>query len=230
MDPTPPPGKLIASDGAASDYFGLAVAIDSDRAVVGAPLADDSGVYAGAAYIYERSGTGVWVETTELLAAAVASADRFGISVAIDGERAVVGAYGDDDSGPDAGAAYVFERSGTGDWVETDKLLAVGGEATDYFGYTVAIDGDRVVVGAFGADAAYVFERGGTGVWVETDKLVASDGTASDEFGSSVAIEGDRVVVGNDGDDDNGLNSGSAYVYVRDISGDWVETDKTPCL
>ena len=130
----------------------------------------------------------------------------------------VVGARFDDDAGEASGSAYVFVRSG-GAWSQQKKLTASDAAVTDEFGFSVAISGDMVVVGArFDDDAgeasgsAYVFVRSG-GAWSQQQKLTASDAAATDEFGFSVAISGDTVVVGALFDSDAGDASGSAYVY-----------------
>ena len=111
------------------------------------------------------------------------------------------------------------------------KLLAADGEAFDVFGLPVALDGDTVVIGAYGDDdngsnsgSAYVFTRTG-GVWTEHAKLRASDGAMLDVFGASVALDGDTAVIGAREDDDNGLQSGSAYVFTRS-GGVWTEQAK----
>ena len=144
--------------------------------------------------------------------------DWFGISVSISGDYAVVGALFDDDNGDGSGSAYVFKRAGT-TWVEEAKLLASDGTADDNFGISVSISGDYAVVGAVRNEdngpfsgSAYVFKRTGT-TWVEEAKLLPSDGTAFDQFGNSVSISGDYAVVGVSSNDDNGNNSGLAYVY-----------------
>ena len=152
---------------------------------------------------------------TKLTADDGAAGDYFGYSVSISGDTAVVGAYQDDGS---KGSAYVFERSGT-TWGQQAKLIAGDGAADDYFGISVSISGDTAVVGAYRDDdkasstgSAYVFERTGT-TWSQQDKLTASDGAAGDYFGYSVSINGDTIAVGAHYDDDDGDNSGSAYVY-----------------
>ena len=136
----------------------------------------------------------------------------------------------DDDNGVDSGSAYVFRYDGS-DWVEEAKLTASDGAADDYFGGSVAISGDTAVVGAVCDDdngrnsgSAYVFRYDGSD-WAEEAKLTASDGAAYDYFGCSVAVSGDTAVVGASDDDDNGLDSGSAYVFRYDGS-DWTEEAK----
>ena len=111
-----------------------------------------------------------------------------------------------------------FEHVGS-TWVEQQKLLASDGQVTDFFGQSVAISGDRAIIGAWGdgdnghrSGSAYIFEQVG-GMWVEQQKLIASDGQANDRFGLSVAISDDSAIAGANGDDDNGSLSGSAYAY-----------------
>ena len=142
----------------------------------------------------------------------------FGYSVSISGNYVIVGAERDDDNGEASGSAYIFKRSGS-DWVQEAKLHSFDGNTGDFFGVSVSISEKSVVVGAFLTDdkgdssgSAYIFSREGSN-WVEGAKLLAFDGSASDWFGWSVAIAGDYAVVGAYLDDDNGENSGSAYVY-----------------
>jgi len=215
--------KLTAADGAGWDEFGGSVAIWSDTAVVGAAW-DDVGANAdqGSAYVFVRSGT-TWSQQTQLTATGGAASDHFGCAVAIDGETAVVGAYYDNvGGGASQGSAYVFFRSGTV-WSQQGQLVAADGGINDFFGYSVAIDGETTVVGAYidtvGANtnqgSAYVFVRSGT-TWSQQAKLIAADGAAHDEFGVSVAVSGDTAVVGAYYDD-VGANAdqGSAYVFAR---------------
>jgi len=222
---------LVSGEGldGAGDYYGLSVALDGDWAVVGAPYDDQAAVKAGAAYVLEKTASG-WVQRTKLTADDAEADDRFGYSVAIDGDTIVVGAYKDDDKGSVSGSVYVFTGSGS-NWTQEQELTAADGAADDYFGISVAIDGDTVVVGASWDDdkgdnsgSAYVFTRTGSG-WTEEQKLLAADGAADDYFGMAVAIDGDTVVVGASWDDDKGDNSGSAYVFTRTASV-WTQDQK----
>jgi hypothetical protein len=193
--------KLMASDGAASDHFGVSLAISGDTFVAGAPGNDVVGAAgAGSVYVFVRSGTN-WTQQQKLLAGDRALDDALGESVAIDGNTIVAGAVGEDDGGSAAGAAYVFVRTGT-TWSQQQRLKASDAGTFDFFGVTVAIKGDIVIVGAPGNDdlaagsgSAYVFGRTGT-MWSETQKLLASDGGFSDEFGSALAFNGDALVIG----------------------------------
>ncbi len=212
-------GKLIADDGAASDYFGHSVSISGDSVIVGAYSDDDDGSTSGSAYVFTRSGA-VWTQQQKLTADDAALGDWFGWSVSISGDSVIVGARGDDDAGSGSGSAYVFTRSGAA-WTQQQKLTAGDAAAGDTFSYSVSIDGDSVIVGAYGNDdngsnsgSAYVFTRSGV-VWTEQQKLTAGDAAAGDQFGYSASISGDSVIVGAPYDDDDGDYSGSAYVFAR---------------
>ena len=170
------------------------------------------------------------IEQAKLMASDAQASDYFGYSVAVAGDTVVVGARDEDSEGLNAGAAYVFVRNGT-TWTEQAKLMASDAQAGDWFGYSVAVSGDTVVVGAYyedsgGSDAgaAYVFVRNGTS-WSQQGKLVAGDAQADDQFGQSVAISGDTVVVGAHYEDDGGSDAGAAYVFVYDGTA-WTEQDK----
>ena len=223
--------KLLASDGAEDDYFGESVSISGDAAVIGSPFDDDNGVISGSAYIYRSDGSG-WVEEAKLLASDGATGDRFGESVSIDGDTVAIGAYSDsnDGNGTDSGSVYVYHFNGS-QWVQITKLLAADGQVNDFFGWSVSISGDAMVIGAWGDDdnsynsgSAYIFRFDGE-QWIEEAKLLASDGAYADHFGESVSISGDTVLIGAHADTDNGFESGSAYVYRFDGSG-WVEEAK----
>jgi hypothetical protein len=212
--------KITASDGAADDYFGISVAISGDYAIVGATGDGDAGSRSGSAYIFKRDGT-AWTEQAKITASDGAADDRFGYSVAISGDYAVVGAHADNDAGSRSGSAYIFKLDGT-TWTEEAKITASDGAADDWFGVSVAISGDCAVVGAYkdndageNSGSAYIFKRDGT-VWTEQAKITASDGAAYDRFGLSVAISGDYAVVGAYLDNDAGYNSGSSYIFKRD--------------
>ena len=224
--------KLTAFGAAASDEFGISVAVDGNTVLVGAHQYESG---KGAAYVFTKPYTG-WAdsnETAKFIASDAAANDEFGISVALDGDTAVIGAYHDDhtDDGNtigNAGSAYVFTKV-SGVWSQKAKLIAVDGAANDEFGISVAVNGDTVVVGARQDDtsngAAYVFTEV-SGVWKHVAKLTADDGAANDEFGISVAVDGDTIVVGAHQDDNNGDLSGSAYVFTRDSAGGWRQRDK----
>jgi hypothetical protein len=144
--------------------------------------------------------------------------DYQGWSVSVSGDTAIVGAYRKSSSiGVQTGAAYVFTRSGDF-WSQQAKLTPGDAAASDYFGSSVAIDGNTAIVGTWRKNnyigAAYVFVRSGS-VWNQQAKLMASDGASGDDFGWAVSISGDTVVVG--AYNKNNM-TGAAYVFVRDGS------------
>ncbi len=249
------------------DSFGSSVAISGDTVVVGAPgefssttginsTPNEAAFDAGAAYVFVRSGT-IWSQQAYLKASNTAGSDVFAYSVGVSGDIVIAGALGEDSSttgvnstpnegASSAGAAYVYMRTGT-NWSQESYLKSnntpVGSGVSDYFGNSVAVSGDTVVVGAYGEDsgssgvnstpdegaersgAAYVFVRSGA-VWSQQAYLKASNTGESDEFGRSVAVSGDTLVVGAPLEDssttgvnsisNNGAsNSGAAYVFVR---------------
>ena len=221
--------KLLPSDGAADDYFGLSVSISGNIALIGAYGDDDNGSSSGSAYIFRWNGSN-WIEEQKLLASDGAGGDNFGRSVAMGGDVALVGAYGDDDNGSSSGSAYIFRWNGS-NWIEEQKLLASDGADYDYFSYSVSISGNVVLVGTYNDDdngsssgSAYVFRWNGN-IWEEEQKLFPSDGTESDRFGYSVSINGDVALIGAYLNDENSDNSGSAYVF-RWNGTSWVEEQK----
>jgi len=204
--------KIVASDAAADDVFGNSVAVGSGRIVVGAYGNDDVGSSSGSAYIFDLDGNDI----AKIVANDGAGDDRFGYSVAVGSGRIVVGAYGNDANGSNSGSAYIFDLDGN----EIIKIVASDAAAgDDNFGYSVAVGSGRIVVGAPGNDdagsssgSAYIFDLDGN----QLAKIVASDAAADDVFGNSVAVGSGRIVVGAYRNDDNGSNSGSAYIFDLD--------------
>ncbi|HEY8428532.1 MAG TPA: NAD-dependent epimerase/dehydratase family protein, partial [Sandaracinaceae bacterium] len=231
---------LTAPDGAPHDYFGSSVALSADGSValVGAFWDATSVAATGSARVFVRTETG-WVEEATLVAPDGAVGDEFGWSVALsaDGKVALVGAPGDDmAAGTNVGSAHVFVRTESGDWVHEAMLVAPDGAAADDFGFSVALsaDGKVALVGAYADDvaadrnvgSARVFVRTDSGDWVEEAMLVARDGAEGGDFGFSVALSADGKValVGAYADDTPASEeAGSARVFVRTETGDWVE-------
>ncbi|TLM67720.1 MAG: hypothetical protein FDZ70_10105, partial [Actinobacteria bacterium] len=160
--------KVLASDGQAGDTLGFECDIEGDTAVVGARCEDQNGPDAGAAYIFVRDG-GTWVEQQKLVASDGLAYDYFAHDVAISGDTVIISAHTDDKLGFDTGAAYIFTRSGT-TWTQQQKLQSSLPQIQEYFGYSVSIDGDTAVIGAYGSGSAYVFTRSGT-TWTEQQRL-----------------------------------------------------------
>ncbi len=205
--------KLLSSDGAAFDAFGLSVSLSGDIALIGA-FGDHSAK--GSAYVFTRAET-TWSQQAKIIASDGAPLDSFGISVSIDGDTALIGAEGDDDTGDFSGSAYVFIRTGT-TWTQQAKLIASDGAEHACFGRSVSLSGDTALIGAYGDDShkgsAYVFTRMGTN-WTQQTKLLASDGSPEDRFSWSVSLSRDTAFIGAIYDNDNGAGSGSVYVFTR---------------
>lgn len=194
---------------------------------------DEFGVNAGAVYVFENEN-GYWVFKAKLASSDGTAHQHFGYDVAIFDETIVVGAISDENY---TGAAYVFEKpiSGWVDTIETAKLVASDGLLESYFGWSVAIDNDVIVIGAPSDDinginrgAAYIFEKPMEG-WVdtlETAKLTASDAQNYDSFGISIDISGNTIVVGADLNNEMGFNSGAVYVFEESNLG-WVSATES---
>jgi len=222
--------KLISTGGDADGFFALSVSMDGAYAIAGAPYDDVAMTYpgggsswsrdAGTVRILTRTGS-TWTETARLTAPDPFGESHFGWGVSISGDWAIVGARDADYFTSGAGAAYVFHRDGE-DWNFVVKLAEPVGGANNSFGASVEIRGDYAIVGATWGEgaavdsgAAYVFHRNGAN-WVLQGKLWTSDGSDGDRFGATVAVDGEWAAVGAYGDDDNGSNSGSVYLFRRD--------------
>lgn len=230
--------KLMASDGAANDWFGAA-RIDGNYIVVGALYDDDASPSntncdSGSAYVFEY-GAGTWTQVAKLTALDAACGDRFGQAVAISGTKVLVGAYyATVSSATQRGAAYIYQKSFLGGWPQQKKLTASDGAAYDQFGCKVAIDGDVAVVSAYLKDdgaatdvgAVYVYRRGDLGLYPEEAELTAVDKAAGDRFGSGVAVRGDYIAVGAFRNDDAGADSGAAYVFQKSAAANWWQRHK----
>ncbi len=199
-----------------ASYLGFSVSLDGDTALVGAPFEEPTGHRLGAAYVFTRTGT-TWSAPVRLTPLDPRDWAYVGISVAIDGDTALVGA--DQDSGVawGAGAAYVFTRSGTS-WTQQARLTASDGDEYDYYGGSVSVDGDTALVGARSAHdlagGAYVYVRAGT-VWSEQAALLPPPTTDWLAFGCSVSLVGNTALVGAWGNDEPVTNVGAVYEYVR---------------
>ena len=207
-----------------SESFGLSLAISGETVLIGAPDADAPNITAaGCAYVFVRNNQ-KWFRQVNLRPADPQYRGYFGSSVALSGDTAVIGAPAFDDGAYDTGTAYVFIRTGT-TWSQQEKLIATdGGGQFLYFGSSVAVDGDTAAVGAYpyeppigeGTGAVYVFARSSNS-WNQQTKLVADDGLEGDSFGTSIALARDTLLIGAPGSDASGINSGAAYVFVRNV-------------
>lgn len=253
--------KWLPGDAEADDLFGSSVSIDGNVALVGAGGDDDIATDAGSSYIFVRDAQGNWSEQQKLFANDAAFQDFFGFYLSISGNRALIAASGDDDSGWGSGSSYVFEFTDTdGDGhpdfadafpndpneFEDSDGDGIGNNADpdddndgmpDSFEILYSLDPldpadalldpdsdgyDNVTEFHYGTSPSDVIGNDDPGNLAQLHyKITAYDGEATDWFGWSVDIDGDTAVIGTVGDDDNGNDAGAAYVYVRDIQGDW---------
>jgi len=217
--------KVQPTDAKQSQHFAEYVAIEGTVAVAGCRFDSSKGNNTGAAYVFELVG-GQWVQTAKLVGSGAGKNDLSADTLAVDGGRILMSSYRSDASGPHSGSAYLFEKIG-GVWTEVAHLAATDGAGELSRG--VAMDGDRVVLGArlestngSAAGAGYVFEKW-NGAWIQTAKLVPSTAREYDWVGEAVAVRGDRIVLSGHHHDLIGSNSGVAYVFELQ-NGQWVET------
>jgi FG-GAP repeat protein/type IX secretion system substrate protein len=248
--------KLVASDRDEGDIFGISVSIDGNYAIVGSVWEEEdtfgnNTLYeAGSAYIFQRKADRNWYEIQKIVPSDRADFDRFGYSVSISGNYAIIGAYGKNvEDGvnilPRAGAAYIFERDVKGTWHEVQKIVPFDQASFKEFGTVVSISGNYAIIGNCkddmdttggnklkAAGSAYIFERDINGKWNQAQKIIASDREMNDCFGYSVSISGKFAIIGACYEDedisakDSLPEAGSAYIFERDISGKWFQVQK----
>jgi hypothetical protein len=224
--------SLAGNDATMDAQFGHSVAISGNTAIVGAWEND---MARGAAYVFRDNGAGDWMQIAKLTANDAMAGDRFGVSVAIEGNTAMVGAHFDsNDAGAAVGAVYVFEETG-GTWTQIDKLIASDAHLSNRFGTSVALEGNTAVIGAAGdpstsgelnTGAVYIYRRDASMEWQEVQKLVASDAAGGDLFGASVAINEGNAIVGAFEDSNGGPAVGSAYFFKQNALGSWHQAAK----
>ncbi len=224
--------RLLPENGRPLQLFGRSIAVSGETVVIGAPVDDLNGAGSGSVYVFSRDhgGPDRWGRVAILTADDGGFEDALGSSVAISGDTVVAGASGDGDNGPFSGSAYIFRlnHGNPESWAQMAKLTASDGAYADFFGCSVDIDGDTVIVGAFGDDdhgsvsgSAYIFHGipETMGSWEQTTKLTADDGDGFDHFGEVVSISGENAFVAAPEDDGIRPNSGSVYVFNRNEGG-----------
>lgn len=223
-----PPQELLATAGAANDWYGMGIALDGDTLLVASPGCSVGGVVdCGAVFVY-RSIDGAWEYEAMLVAPDAAASDYSARWPCLDGDTAFLGVSQDDiDGRGDQGSVNVFVRNGSV-WTHQGKIVAADGAAGDNFGWKVQKSGDTLAVSAFRDDdrggdsgSVYVFVRSGD-QWEQQAKLTASDGAGGDHFGNGLALQGDTLLVGADKDDSS---RGSLYVFERSGT-TWTQTQK----
>ncbi len=227
--------KLMAPDGMADDRFGQAVAVYHDLIVIGASLADVNGLSnSGAAYVYRRHA-GVWAYEGKLAASDPAANDRFGLAVAAGESGIAIGAPREErQGGMDQGAVYTYFYANSV-WTQNAKLVASKPGSSDWFGFHLDMEGTILAIGSQnddtpggGVDAGSVYVYNfQNAAWVQTQLVRALDGSVGANFGASVAINGDIMAVGAERDTTPGIGrTGSAYVFARQSSGQWLQQAK----
>jgi hypothetical protein len=210
--------RLAAPDLAPGDYFGCAVSVDGDVVAVGSRWDDDNGAESGSVYVY-RHQAGRWSFEQKLTAPDAAANEWLGTGVLVDGDLVIVGACDADAGGIDSGAVYVYQHDGTA-YVFQQKLIAPDGADEDDFGFSLAREGNVILIGArvesnengMFAGSAYVFRYDGAS-WQMTQKLLSPAGEAGDQFGNSLDLSGNRALVGAWQANVIGPNSGSAFLF-----------------
>lgn len=196
--------KIPHPDTTIGNAFGSSVAIDGNRALVGASAERTCGPNAGAAYVFERDSTeGTWSQAARLTPRDCVIGDFFGRSLSISGNRAVIAASGAFPSRNASNAAYIFERDSTsGEWNEVFKISHRSEVEEGSFAASVSLDGDRLLIATSGdpirheySGAAYIYERNDAGLWKQTARLKGSSSRAYGVFGGSGALDGDYAVV-----------------------------------
>jgi hypothetical protein len=220
--------KLTAADADVADRFGRSVSVSGEVILVGSQFDDDIAGDSGSGYVFRFDpASGQWAQEAKLTASDAGFRDNLGVSVAIDGNVALLGAHSESRGAlVTSGAAYVFRlNEGTGQWQQESKLTASDAENADFFGISVALEGDVALIGAFRNDngcpdvlgcdsgSAYVYRYDGHNTWFEEAHLTSFLGAQQDLFGFAVALSGDIGVAGVVFDDDNGIDSGSAKVF-----------------
>ncbi len=221
---------FLGEDEAGSSAFGHSVAVSGDILAIAAPVSDSAAPNAGAVYVF-RFESGIWEQDAELTASDAEDTDNIGWSVAIYGDRLLVGTPKEDAVAPDAGAAYLFEWDGSA-WSESAKLTASDGGYAHQFGTSVSLFEDVALVGAPNASgiaafsgAAYVYRYDAIIGWYEEAKVQAADGAQVRDFGRAVAIGEDVLVVGDPYLGFDAPNTGAVYGFRFDGFG-WYEDTK----
>ena len=214
------------ANGTVADFFGWSVCVWGDTLAIGEP--GNTPLNTGRVFVYERDPqSGAWSETQQVTPSSPVPDDNFGAAVSLFGDVMVVGAV-DPNNASNAGRAFIFERDGNGIWQEVQQLYDLSGAVGFYYGYSVSVSGDVIVVGAYGDDdqgagsgSVFVYEPDGQGTWQQTQKLLQPGGGAGTFFGASVSICNDVIAIGAPRDAAQGNNSGNAFVFERDTQGVW---------
>lgn len=220
--------KLPHPDTTRGNFFGVSVAIDGYRALVGASGEATCGPNAGAAYVFEWQAE-TWNEVARLTPSVCIPGEFFGRSVALSGDRALVAASAEFFASSASNAAYLFERTADGTWDQIARLTVEPNRPEGAFAASVALDGDRALITTWGdpsqgrySGAAYVFEPDSNGTWRQVARLTGSASPEDGIFGGPAALDGDRLAVAASTYFEE--EPGSVYLFERAADGTWQET------
>ena len=221
---------LSANDTDIQDVFGRTLFLEGNRAVISAKGFNNK---QGAVYVFEYS-LGTWVQTQKITADNASQGDEFGASISLFGDRLLIGAPEVGLANNNSGVAYVFEFNSTS-WNQVQIIVPIFEvDQIQKFGISVVLDGDIAFIGAkYGngqttnSGAIHIFELQDIvdNIWNQVNKIFASDGESLDSFGESIAKKGNRLLISASGDDDNGNDSGAAYIFDF-VEDQWLEIKK----
>ena len=214
------PTQLQASDGVVGDNFGRALATDGDWALVGAPSQSEGN---GAAYLFQRSDDGAWVEAARLAPPDTVESSGFGSSVAFNGTVALIGAPR---QGGGTGVVYAFRRADDGTWTREAALSGSEAGEQSFFGAALLVDDAVALVGAprQGDGAVYAFGYDeAAGAWSETEVLTADGVSSQARFGSALAHQDGTVLIGAPRHD---AGAGAVFSYQQDADGAWMQQSR----
>lgn len=218
---------IDSGESSSFDLFGSSVKLLGDTVFISSPGDDENGLNNGSIYVYQLI-KGLWMQTDKIFSDTDRINEYLGHGISYSENRMLVAA--NNVSRNDSGLAYVFELI-DGAWEQNGRLVANDTFSEDEFGFSVSLSGNKAAVSASkqngtvqGSGAVYIFDLI-DGLWIQTAKLIALDGKSNDSFGVSINLLNDRILIGAPSDDDNGLSSGSAYVF--DFDGkNWLQTAK----
>jgi hypothetical protein len=208
--------KLLPSDGATDDWFGVTLSLSDNDVAITARRHDELGGNSGAVYVFNRDGN-TWTEQAKITAIDGGPGEEFG-TPCISGNILIIGKHQDDETARNAGAFYFYYRDNDV-WNLQAKYTASDGNGDDFFGSTIDMTTSYLVVGAYlddmageNAGSVYVFKREGLSCY-QIAKLTSSNIAIGDYFGMKISLDGTKIVIGSRNQDTNGANAGAAYVF-----------------
>ena len=221
---------IEASDGTSNQMFGSTISLSEDYLVVGAPHSlvgtfnNDAAIY-----IYSKDNDNNWGNEQKINTPGDGIFNWFGYSVSVAGNTIITGSLFDDEQANNAGAAYVYEVDGNGQWNFKQKLVADDATPSLFFGNTVYVSSDHIAVQTNGTlagnteSAVYMFEKDNTGNWYFTQKIEPNTTAPSDSFGSSISMYGDYLVLGNPSYSESSSSQGAVHIYKKNAAGIWAD-------